>query len=124
MPIVTTTPLWGVFAHTNTTCITRLYQTVILKYTSNGVFKILNWFPSKDVVSKYISPHVIMSVQNLDFNTCFQILFRAYVQVSRDNNPTNTNSLITLDAIYLKPLDNKQVRHECMHVQNVQVITG
>ena len=40
------------------------------------------------------------------------------------NNLTNTNSLITLDEIYLWRLYNKQLGHECMHLQTDHVITG
>ena len=73
--------------------------------------KQMNLFPVKIRVSKYLSPHVIMSDRNQDFNKHFQIPFGAYVQVSKYNNPINTNSSITLDSIYLQPLDNKQGGH-------------
>ena len=66
-----------------------------------------NWFPSKGGVSKYLIPHVIMSVCNLDFNKHFQISFGAYVQVTKYNNPTNKKTPITLDAIFMQLLDNK-----------------
>ena len=45
------------------------------------------------------------------------------MQVVKDNNHTNTNFSITLDAIYLEHLDNKKGWHECMHLKTVQVIT-
>ena len=70
--------------------------------------KQLKYFPNKVGVSKYLIPYVIISVCNLDFNKHFQIPYGAYVQVAKETNPTNTNTLRTLDAIYLQPLDNKQ----------------
>ena len=41
-----------------------------------------------------------------------------------ENNPTNTNAKITLDAIFFQPLYKKQVVHEFIHLQSFLVITG
>ena len=49
-----------------------------------------------------------MSVQNMDLNKKIQTPFGAYVQVSKDDNPTNTNNSKTLDTTYLKPVYNKR----------------
>ena len=70
-----------------------------------------------------MSPHMIMTHQNLDFNKHCQIPFGAYVQGNQDNNPTNDNSPRTVDAIYLRPLKNKQGGHEIMNLQTGKVIT-
>ena len=84
----------------------------------------MNWSLTKVGLSKYPRPHIIMSGHNLEFNKNSQIEFGAYVQVARDNNPTNTKSLLTLDVIYLQPLDNKQGGQKCMHLHTGQVIKG
>jgi hypothetical protein len=43
--------------------------------------------------------------------------------VNQSNNPTNTNALRTIDAIYLRPMNNKQGGHEVMNLATGQVIT-
>ena len=86
--------------------------------------KQLNWFPSKGVVLKYLSPHVNMSALNMYFNKNFQIPFGSYIQVAKIKNLTNTNSQRILHKIYLQTLYNKQGGNEYIHIKNVQVITG
>ena len=61
----------------------------------------LNLFPAKGGVSLYLSPHVIMSGHDLDYNKHCTIPFRAYIQAHQENDPTNTNAPRTIDAIYL-----------------------
>ena len=83
----------------------------------------LNLFPAKGGVSAYYSPHVIMSQQNWDFTKHCQVPFGAYVQGNQENNPTNDNSPRTIDAIYLRPMKNKQAGHELMNIQTGLVVT-
>ena len=75
-------------------------------------------------MSKYLSPHVIMSGRNLDLDKNCRIPFETYAKVAEDNNTTKKSSPRTLDEIYLQPLDNKQGGHECMHINTGHVITG
>ena len=73
--------------------------------------KQLNWFPAKGGVSKYPTPHLIMTCHNLYFNKHCQIPFGAYLQAEKNNNPKNTNSPRTIDVTYLQPLDKKHGGH-------------
>ena len=96
----------------------------MLRYLVIVSTKQLDLFPANGIVSKYLIPHVTMSGRNMDFNKKFQIPFGAYVQVAKDNNPTNTNTTRTLDGIYLQTLDNNQGGQKFMHMQTGKVITG
>ena len=96
---------------------------VMLKYLAMVSTQQLNLFPAKGGISQYFSPHVIMTGKNLDYNKHCQIPFGAYVQANQENTPTNTNAPRTIDAIYLRPLDNKQGGHELMNLQTGMVIT-
>ena len=55
-------------------------------------------------------------------NKYLKIPFGVYVQVAKDNNPTNTNFTITLDAISLQPLNRKQGVNECMNIDTSHFI--
>ena len=63
-----------------------------------------------------------MSICNLDFNKNSQMKFGAYMQVAKDNNTTNWNPPRTLNAIYLKPPDNKKRGYKWTHIQTSQVV--
>ena len=97
---------------------------VMLRYLEVVFTRKLNWFPTKGGVSKYLIPHVIMSVCNIDFNKHCQIPLGSYVNFAEEKNPTKKNSPRILDAIYLRPLDNKQGGHKYMHLRTGKVITG
>ena len=96
---------------------------IMIKYLAMVVTKQLNMFPDKGGVSAYLSPHVFMGGQDLDYNKHCQIPFGAYVQGAQENNPTNTNAPRTIDAIYLRPLNNIQGGHELMNLSTGKVIT-
>jgi len=84
----------------------------------------LNWFPAKGGASPYYSPHVIMTHQDLDYEKHCQVPFGAYVQAYQENNPTNTNAPRTIDAVYLRPMKNKQGGHEVMNLATGRVVTA
>ena len=83
----------------------------------------LNFFPAKGGVSSYYSPRTIMKGEALDYTKHCRFPFGAYVQASQNNNPTNTNAPRTTDAIYLRPLYNKQGGHLLMHLPTGREIT-
>jgi hypothetical protein len=83
----------------------------------------LNLFPAKGGVSAYLSPHVIMTGRNLDFEKHCKVPFGTYVQANQENLPTNTQAPRTIDAIYLRPMSSKQGGHELMNLQTGMVIT-
>ena len=74
---------------------------LILKYLTIVPTYHLNLFLIKKGVLFYLSPHVIMGGHGLDYNKYCIILFRAYIQAHQENDPTNTNTPCTIDAIYL-----------------------
>jgi len=87
---------------------------LMLKYLAMVSCHQLNLFPAKGGVSPYLSPHVILGGFNLDYNKHCQIPFGTYVQVNQENNPKNTLAPRTIDAIYLRPMQNVQGGHEFM----------
>ena len=96
---------------------------IMLKYLSMVSTHQLNLFPAKGGVSAYLSPHVIITGRNLDFDKHCQVPFGSYVQVNQENDPTNTQAPRTIDAIYLRPMKNRQGGHEVMNLMTGQVIT-
>jgi hypothetical protein len=102
------------------------YETIpkiMLKYLSMVSTNQLNLFPAKGGVSAYLSPHVIITGRNLDFDKHCQVPFGSHVQVNQENDPTNTQAPRTIDAIYLRPMKNRQGGHEVMNLMTGQVIT-
>jgi len=60
----------------------------------------------------------------LDYEKHCQIPFGAYIQANQENNPKNTNTLCTIDAIYLHPVPhNIQGGHELMDLNSGRLIT-
>ena len=63
----------------------------------------LNYFPSKQGLSKYYSPRMLLHRRNLEFNKHCQFSFGAYVQAYNENNPMNTMQERAINCIYLRP---------------------
>ena len=101
---------------------TTLPRTMV-KYMVLESARKLNFFPSKNGVSKYYSPRMILHQENLDFAKHCQFTFGEYVQAHDEPNPTNTNAPRSLDCIYLRPTGNRQGGHELLHLQTNRVIT-
>jgi hypothetical protein len=89
---------------------------IMLKFLSMVCTHQLNLFLAKGGVSAYLSPHVIMTGRNLDFTKHCQVPFGAHVQANQKNDPTNTQAPRTIDAIYLRPITNKQGGHELINL--------
>ena len=96
---------------------------IMIKYMAMLCTKQLNYFPQRGGVSKYFSPHMIMSQRDLDYERDLKVPFGAYVQACHEPNPTNTNAPRAIDAIYLMPLDNAQGGHEDMDLNSGRVVT-
>jgi hypothetical protein len=64
-----------------------------------------------------------MTGRNLDYSKHCQVPFGAYVQANQENKPTNTQAPRTIDAIYLRPMTNKQGGHELMILRTGLMIT-
>ncbi len=95
----------------------------MLRYLAMVATKQLNLFLAKGGVSSYYSPHVLLGGRNIDFNKHCQVPFGAYVQAVQENNPKNTNAPRTIDAIYLRPVENIQGGHELMDLDSGRLIT-
>jgi hypothetical protein len=96
---------------------------VMLKYLAVVCTNQLNMIPAKGGILDYLSPHVILTGKNIDYNKHCQVPFGAYVQCNNKNNPTNSNAPQTLDAIYLRPTTNLQGGHKVMNLATGQVLT-
>ena len=96
---------------------------VMLKHLGMVSTQQLNLFPAKGGLSEYLSPHMIMSKKNIDYNKHCQHTLGTYVQANQDNDPTNTQAPRTIDAIYLRPMNNIQGGHEVMNLATGNVIT-
>jgi hypothetical protein len=96
---------------------------IMLKYLAMVCTLQFDFFPAKGGVSAYLSPQVIMSNSHLDFEKHCQVPFGSYVQANQENYPTNIQAPRTIDAIYLRPMQNKQGGHELMNLQTGFVIT-
>ena len=83
----------------------------------------LNYFPAKGGILEYLSPHMILSKHNIDYNKHCQFTFGTYIQAIQENNPKNTQAPRTIDAIYLRPLKNIQGGHEVMNLATGAVVT-
>ena len=83
----------------------------------------LNYFLAKGGVSEYYSPHMILKRESIDYNKHCKFKFGSYVQATQDNSPTNTNAPRTIDAIYLRPANNKQEGHIVMNLQTGLAMT-
>jgi hypothetical protein len=66
----------------------------MVKVLINDSTKKLNFFPAKNGISQYYSPHMILHQQNLDYNTSIacQYAFGTYVQAHNEPDPSNTNA--------------------------------
>ena len=93
---------------------------LMLRYLGMVCVHQLNLFPSKGGVSAYLSPHVLVGGQNLDFEKHYQI---PYVQANQENDPKNTNAPRTIDCIYLCPItQNIQSSHKLMDLNSACMI--
>ena len=96
---------------------------IMLRYLAMVSTNQLNLFPAKGGVSAYLSPSMILTGKNLDFEKHCQVPFGAYVQANQENDPTNTQAPRTIDAIYLRPMTNIQGGHELMNLHTGQMIS-
>ena len=84
--------------------------------------KKLNFFPSKNGISEYYSPRMILHQKNLDYNKNCKYTYGTYVQAHDEPSQTNDLSARTLDCIYLRYKDTHQGGHELLHLQTNKII--
>ena len=81
----------------------------------------LNYFPAKYGISQHYSPRQIMHQQTLDYEKHCKFVFGSYVQAHDEPAPTNTQAARTIDAIYLRPVDNG-ASHEVYDLSTQEII--
>ena len=84
--------------------------------------KKLNFIPSKGGISKYYSPHVIVTHRSVDHQKHLMHPFGTYVQAHNEPDPSNTLQPRTLDCIYLRYNANHQGGHELLDLRTGRVI--
>ena len=81
----------------------------------------LNFFPTRNGISEYYSPHAILHQLPIHYNKDCRFTYGKYVQAAHDT--TNTQAARTLDCIYLRSLGNRQGGHQLLHLRTNKVIT-
>jgi hypothetical protein len=73
-----------------------------------NVVKLMNFIPTKGVVSDTLSPNTIMSGETLDYKKHLSLQLGQYCQVHEEDNPRNSQIARTKGAISLGPSGNLQ----------------
>ena len=89
----------------------------MVRYLPLRITKNRSLFPKKEGISKYFSPHTLLKKKQIDFWKEFEFSFGDYVQAQIDLDPKNNQLPRSIDAIYLRPLDNRQGGHQVMDLQ-------
>jgi hypothetical protein len=97
-------------------------KAMIIHGVSNAV-KWLNAFPPKGGISTTYSPRTIITGRQMDYKKHCTIPFGSYVQAVTKNTPTNTPRERTIDAIFLRTLDNIQGGFEVLNLRTGKTIT-
>ncbi len=87
---------------------------IMIQYLAMVCAKQMNIFPAKNGISKYYSPHMIMSGETYDYKKHCMCEFGTYVQ--GNTRSSNTNLPRSVDAIYLRPVSSLQGGHEVMNL--------
>jgi hypothetical protein len=82
----------------------------------------LNLFPAKGGISPYYSPRTILGLPALDYARHCAVPFGACIQANHETDQTSSNASRTLDAIYLRLVNNMQGGHEFYDLNSGQVI--
>ena len=98
----------------------RMIPRVMLKALALRSCQQLNFFPAKNGVSPYFSPHVIMNKRNIDYNKHCKHAFGEFVQAYQEDTIKNNNKPRTVDCIYLYPVLTDGGGHEVMNKQQVR----
>jgi hypothetical protein len=85
--------------------------------------KKLNFFPTKNGVSSYYSPRMILHQRSLDYNCHCHHALGTYVQAHEEPQFSNTNAARSLDCVYLRYNDDFQGGHELLHLPTNSLIT-
>jgi len=98
----------------------RVMPRIMIRYLVMLVTSQLNWFPVKDGISDYFSPHTIIKRFAIDYKAC-KIPFGSYVMASTEPKHKNTLAPRMLEAIYLRPSKFQHYGHEVMDLNTGRV---
>jgi hypothetical protein len=90
--------------------------TLMIKMLVTESTKKLNFFPSKNVVSNFYSPCMIMQQRNLDNNQHCRYALRSYVQAHDEPALLNSKAPHTFDCIPLCYTEGMQGGYELHHL--------
>ena len=96
---------------------------IIIRHMAMNCTHLLNLFPVKHGISDRFSPSTILGQEPLNYKKHCVIPFGAYVQANHETEQTNSNAARRLDAIYLRPNNNRQGGHQLMDLNTGQLIT-
>ena len=96
---------------------------VMIRELAELVAERMNMFPAKQGTSEHCSPNAIMSKQPLDCRKHCQHSFGACAQAHAQNDPANTPAERAIDAMCLRPDDNKQGGHKVMNLDTGKATT-
>lgn len=100
----------------------HLTKTMVKIMVSESAKK-LNFFPSKNGVSEFYSPRMMLHQRNLDYSKHCRYAMGTYVQAHDEPKHSSTNAPRSLDCIYLRYKDNLQGGHELLHLSTNLIIT-
>jgi hypothetical protein len=99
----------------------RLPRIVIQVLTMESA-KMSNYFVPKGGVSKFYSPRMIVTKDNLNYNKHCLIPLGTYVQADHEATFKNDNHPCTLDCMYLRYINNDQGGHELLDLRTGKTI--
>ena len=85
--------------------------------------KKLNYFPPKNGLSPYFSPHSIVNGTPIDYHKHCGIPFGTYCQAHDESQPKNSQLPRTIDTVYLRPIYNMQGGHQLLNLLTKKIIT-
>jgi hypothetical protein len=85
--------------------------------------KMLNFFPTKGLISDTLSPKTIMSGETLDYKKHLSLQVGQYCQVHEEDTPQNSQSPRTKGVILLGPSGNLQGGCKFMPLNTAKKIT-
>ena len=65
---------------------------------------------------------MILHKENITFKQHYIYVLGEYIQAKDEPDRTNTNAPRTLDCIYLRPSNNRQVGYDLLHLQTNKII--
>lgn len=78
----------------------------MVKHLAYGVAQYLNYFPTKNGVSKQFSTRMILHQEAIDYKKQCAYAFGTYVQTNMETQDKNNNHPQTPNCIYLRPTMN------------------